>query len=103
MERHTTSTPMVIDCGVSLDVTQAERLCERMKQCLEARRPVVIDSRSVQRLDFVGVHLLATFLAEAAERGMPVYWPELGRCLSDLQALLQTRQQLPSDAALPQQ
>lgn len=78
----------VIDCGVNLDIARADRLCRVLRRHLIVAEPVLLDTRTVQAVDYAGLHLLRTFLEIAAERRLEVYWPDPGPCLSEAAALL---------------
>lgn len=84
----------VVDCGVSLDISQAAALHARLTQLLTAGIPIIFNGREVQRVDTAMLQLLTAFFRAARAQGMTVAWREPSDILCHCSRLLGLSEEL---------
>lgn len=64
----------VIDCGEILDIRRAEEFKTGLINALELGKPVLLNSKKIERIDTTGLQILCTFLNDAKAQGINVEW-----------------------------
>lgn len=84
----------VVDCGASLDISQAMALHTRLTQLLTSGIPIIFNAREVRRVDTAMLQMLTAFFRAARTQGITVAWREPSDILRDGSRLLGLAEEL---------
>ena len=66
----------VIRCDACLDIAEVGELYARLREALEAHRPIVLEAAQVERIDTAALQTLCAFFQEALARDVVVQWQQ---------------------------
>lgn len=68
------SSPMVIDCGDSLDISVMMDFKALILQALASEGEIVLDAANLERVDGAALQLLAALFNDASQAMRPIRW-----------------------------